>query len=255
MPKTRSLLSTLRLGFTLAEARFRIRNAGSYLGIFWYLLEPLVFFIIIILIQGNLGIKPIENYQAYVLLGLIMVNFFVNAMTGAIRSIRDNRYLVKSINLDLEALPLSVVIQFCFSHFFEFLLFIIFILYYHSFSWTIIFYPLIFIVFAIFMIGLAFIAASLGAFIEDFDNIWIVFSRVLWLATPIFYALTPGTFLYKINLFNPLYYLINIGRQIVIYDSFPGFTPILTTLVLSFATFGLGRGIFARSKKKFIEFL
>ena len=36
------------LSFSLAKANFKIRNEGSYLGIFWYLLEPLAFFIVLL---------------------------------------------------------------------------------------------------------------------------------------------------------------------------------------------------------------
>jgi ABC-type polysaccharide/polyol phosphate export permease len=83
--------ATLRLGhimclsWALALARFKLRIAGRYLGIFWYVLEPLAFFIILLSLQVNVGAGSIPHYSAYLLLGLIMTNFFIGT-TGSGKS-------------------------------------------------------------------------------------------------------------------------------------------------------------------------
>ena len=245
----------MRLAFALAEARFWLRNAGSYIGIFWYVLEPLVFFLILIFLQTNVGASSIPEYPAYLLLGLIMVNFFIGATTGAVRSMRDNNGLIQSVTVDTEAVPLSAVIQFIFSHAFELVLFIIVALLFHDLSWHIIWYPVIFSVYVVFVSGSAFILATLGVFIEDLFNIWAVASRLLWLGTPIFYSLSPGNPLYVLNRFNPLYYFITYGRDLVVYGVVPDPAGMVTLVFGSIATLAVGVILFSKNKRKFGEFL
>jgi len=50
--KISKIKKTLSLGFSLASAQFKLRNEGSYLGVLWYLLEPLSFFAILLFLAG-----------------------------------------------------------------------------------------------------------------------------------------------------------------------------------------------------------
>jgi len=73
------LKSILGLSLSLAKSYFKSRNEGSYLGIFWYLLNPLAFFVIIMLMSQVINAKPEKDYPLYLFLGLIMFNFFLNS--------------------------------------------------------------------------------------------------------------------------------------------------------------------------------
>ena len=71
------LKSILGLSLQLAKARFKLRNEGSYLGIFWYLLEPFLLFVIILGIRSAfVGGSGGEDYPLYLIIGLVMINFF-----------------------------------------------------------------------------------------------------------------------------------------------------------------------------------
>ncbi len=245
----------LRLSWALAWARFKLRIAGRYLGIFWYILEPLAFFLILLSLQINVGAASIPRYPEYLMLGLIMTNFFISTISGSIGSIRENKNMVQSISIPQEVLPLSTVIQFCFSHAIEFLFFIVIIIYYGMFSWVVLWYIPIFVVFATFVLGLSFLFATLGVFIEDLNNIWSVGSRLLWLGTPIFYALTPGTLLARANDFNPLYYFMTFARTTVVYSSVSETAFIFGVIILSVLTLIIGEAVFSKTKISFGEYL
>jgi len=64
------------LSITLAKMEFKLRNEGSYLGLFWYFLNPLFTFILLNFIFSAKFGQDIAFYSLYLLLGIIMFNFF-----------------------------------------------------------------------------------------------------------------------------------------------------------------------------------
>lgn len=51
-----------QLSFSLAQVRFKLRNEGSFVGFFWYLLEPLMSFVILLLCGHALRQSAIPLY-------------------------------------------------------------------------------------------------------------------------------------------------------------------------------------------------
>ncbi len=247
------LKSILGLSLSLAKAQFKLKNEGSYLGVFWYLLEPLALFLIILVIQGVFAVEGISYYPLYLLLGLIMFNFFSKTTNRASRIIADNSGFIKSIKISYESLVVSEVLEASFSHFFEIILFVIFMLIFKAPLAGLIFYPLIFGFVFIFVLGLSFILTTLGTYINDLDNVWRVINRLLFFATPLFYITVKNSFIYKLNLFNPIFYYISIARDIIIYNSISGLWIILGAITFSFIFLILGIIIFEKYKYKFAE--
>ena len=245
--------SVLDLALSLAIANFKLRNEGSYLGFLWYLLEPLCFFAIILLIGGVINQHPIEYYPLYLFLGLIMFNFFTNATSNALKSISSNGGLIKSMKISYESLVMSSVFQFVFSHLLEMLIFLFFTIYFGSSFLRIIFYIPIFLLFLMFVLGTSFILATIGVYVNDFSNIWSVFCRLLWFLTPIFYSMPPSSLFQKINYMNPMFHFINISREVIIYGITPKIFTLSCMVILSFLVLCLGLFIFGKFKPKFAE--
>ena len=70
------LKSTLGLSLALAKAQFKLKNEGTWLGVLWYLLAPILTFLFMLgIFHDRLG-NNIPNYPLYLLLGIILFNFF-----------------------------------------------------------------------------------------------------------------------------------------------------------------------------------
>jgi len=248
--------SILGLSLQLAKAGFKLRNEGSYLGILWYLLNPLLMFCLLFLIFSNrLGVE-IPNYPLYLLLGIIMFNFFQQATTEATKTIiHEYRLLIKSINFPRESLIGSIVLKTLFSHLFEIILFIIFLLIFKNSLIGIISYPIILLFFCFFAFGVSLILAALTVYFIDLENIWLFASRLVWLGTPIFYAIEGQTRLFYINLLNPMYYFITIARDLIIYARTPELWLISGAVGYSLLFLVIGFLIFNKLKIKFAEML
>ncbi len=254
MKKIDKLKNFLGLSLSLARAGFKLRNEGSYLGTFWYLLNPLLMFGLLLLIFSNRLGNNISNYPLYLLLGIIMFNFFKQITVESTRIIvREYDGTIKSINFPREAIVAGVVLKNIFSHLFEILLIIILLLIFKISLIGIIFYVLILVFFCFFVFGFSLILSSLTVYFVDLDNIWNFVVRLLWFGTPIFYAIEGQARLFYLNLFNPLYYFITIARDLIIYLKVPELWMILVAIGYSFLFLFLGLIIFNKLKIKFAE--
>lgn len=244
-----------RLSIALAKTEFKLRNEGSYLGIFWYLLNPLLTFgLLMAIFSQRLG-QDIPYYPLYLLLGIIIFNFFQQATFDAAKIIQDSRHAIRALNFPLEALVLGNVLKNFFSHSFEIFLFCLFMAYFNAPLWGILSYAPLLICFFLFIAGISFIISSLTVYFVDLGNIWFFLSRLLWFATPIFYGLAAPSKLLLFNFFNPMYYFITAAREAVIYSRIPDNSILCGMAAFSLLSFFGGWLIFHRLKNKFSELI
>lgn len=248
--------SIFGLSLSLAKAEFKLRNEGSYLGILWYLLNPVLMFTLLFLIFENRLGNNIPLYPLYLLLGLIVFNFFQATTIESTRSIiQEHRLLIKSINFQREFLIVAITLKNVFSHLFEIVLFFTTALFFKVSLLGIFYYLIILFLICFFTFGVSLILSSLTVYFVDMENIWIFASKIIWLATPIFYAIENQNRLFLFNLFNPLYYFITIARDLVIYATIPPIWMSLMALFYALLSFFLGLFIFRKLKKKFAELI
>lgn len=246
--------SVMGLSLQLAKAEFKLRNEGSYLGIFWYLLNPLLTFLLLLLVFADRLGNDIPQYPLYLLLGVIMFNFFQSSTIDSMVSvIKEYRWVVKSINFPKESLVAAILLKNLFSHCFEILFFIIFLLIFKSPLACILYYLPVLAVFCLFIFGISLLLASLTVYFVDLENIWAFAVRLVWLGTPIFYSIAGQAKLYYVNLFNPMYYFITVARDLVIYAKMPDALMILGTVFYTLLSLSSGLLVFNALKNKFAE--
>lgn len=243
------------LTLVLAKADFKLKNEGSYLGILWYLLNPLLIFVLLFFIFTDRLGSEILYYPAYLLLGIIMFNFFQQTTIESAQIINKSGHLIKSINFPTSVLISSIILKNIFSHFFEFVVFIIFLATFNISIIGVIFYPFILLLFFMFVFGFSLILSSMTVYFTDLENIWLFIIRLLWFATPIFYTIAGQGKLFILNLFNPIYYYITIARDVVIYTTMPSIWIVVGAISWSIIFFILGLLIFSKLNKKIAELI
>jgi len=245
----------IKISFSLALANFRLHIEGSYLGIFWYLLSPLALFVVILFIKNSaFSNHEITNYPIYLIIGITGLHFFQQVISRSINIISSQASYIKSMSgIKPLILVLASVFQSTFSHLFEFLMVVGFLIYFKISLLGLLLYPLLLFFFVLLLLGIALIFSTIGVYIRDLDNIWLVFSQLLLLVTPIFYIAKSDSLIYKFNLFNPLFYFLEIFRGLTIYENFPPFWMIGVFVFISSTIFIIGWLIFNRYSKKFAE--
>jgi ABC-2 type transport system permease protein len=87
----------LRILAELVKSEFKLRYQNSFLGYFWTLIKPLLLFGVIYLVFSVFMQSPIPNYPVYLLLGIILWNFFAEATLIGMNSLMAKRDLITKI--------------------------------------------------------------------------------------------------------------------------------------------------------------
>ena len=242
---------------------FKVRYQGSVLGYFWSLLKPLFLFAILYVVFTYiipLG-KDVEHYPVYLLLGIVLWNFFNETTTiGAssvvargdlIRKISIPRYLVV-IASSLSALinlSLSLIVVFIFALLNGIT---------PSWSWFLII-PLI-IELYVFALGIAFYLSAVFVKFRDVTYIWEIILQAGFYASAIIFplALVPEIY-HKWFFMNPIVQIIQDARYVIATDtaitiwttinSWAVLTPFVIVLVCAV----IGGLYFRRHSKYFAE--
>ena len=254
--KIEKLTKIINLSTQLAISDFKLKNEGSFFGLLWYVFNPILLFTLLYFVfRNNLG-NDIHYYSLYLLLGILMYNFFQSVTSESTRTIiSENNHLIKSINFPRESLIIAIVLKNIFSHIIEIFLFGILLIYFGLNFLNLFFYILILFLFCLFLIGISLILSSLTVYFTDLDNVWNFLTRLLLFVTPIFYVIENNQTLLYVNYLNPLYYYIEIARDVIIYNRFPETNMIIGSLCFSLIFFAIGQIIFRKYNKKIAELI
>ena len=253
-----------KLVFSLAKNDFKTKYAGSYLGIVWAFVQPIVT-ILVYWFVFSVGLKAgnASNYPfvLYLISGIVPWFFFQDALNGGTNALLEYNYLVKKVVFKISILPMVKVISALFVHGF-FVAFALIISSCYGYTPTLHTLQLIYYSFCTFMLALAlsYATSAVVIFFRDLTQIINIFLQVgVWL-TPIMWdlAMLEGhPLLMKLFKFNPMYYIVSGYR-----DSMLGRTWLTApwewgiyfwgvTIVL----FALGTLIFKRLKPHFADVL
>jgi ABC-2 type transport system permease protein len=106
--KTTHFLELLA-GMTKRELVARYKN--TLFGFLWVVINPLMQMLVIGFIFRFFIKEPIENYYLYLLVGLLVWNFFSLSLSKATPSIVNERNLIKKAKFPREVIPLSIILS------------------------------------------------------------------------------------------------------------------------------------------------
>jgi ABC-type polysaccharide/polyol phosphate export permease len=116
--------------------------------------------------------------------------------------------------------------------------------------------PVIVVLQVIFILGLTYIMAVLGTFLPDLAEVMRPVIRGTFFVTPILWPAgrLPEN-LSWIEDYNPLAYLVNAYRDLVLQGTLPGGLATLYFTLFSVALFVVGFALFVRLKPRFVDHL
>ncbi|MDG6256469.1 MAG: ABC transporter permease [Methanomicrobiaceae archaeon] len=240
---------------TLAWGEFKHRYKNSVLGYLWSLLEPLLLLIVLYVVFSNLMRVQVEYYQLFLLMGIILWNFFARATSMGLNAILGKPSMVQKIYFPREILVFSSGITALLMSIFESLVFIVFMAYFRvPLSPTLVYVPLIIAILFVLAVGVSLALAALNVFFRDVQFIWAVVLQAGFFATPILYPITIFEgLLQEILLLNPLAHILTAARDTIIYATPASSTGLAYAAVVSFVVLGLGYAIFYRFEPRFSE--
>ncbi|HAC61699.1 MAG TPA: teichoic acid ABC transporter permease [Lachnospiraceae bacterium] len=128
------LITERKLIVTLAKNDFRKKFAGSYMGILWALVQPVVT-VLMYWFVFQVGLRQTQSYGGvpfilWMLAGLVPWFYFNDALTGGTSSLVEYSYLVKKVVFRIEILPIVKACSALYVHvFFVVLTYVLYCLY------------------------------------------------------------------------------------------------------------------------------
>lgn len=260
----------------LVKTDFLLRYQGSFLGIAWSVLKPLMLFCVmyVVFVKFLRFSDGTETFPLVLLLGISLWNFFTEATTLGLCSMTTRGDLLRKINfpkyiivisatinaLICLAINLGVVVVAC-------------ILSGVQFTANVLWLPLNLAQLYALALAVALLLSTLNVYFRDAQHIWEVFLQGLFYATPIIYPLSmvgdklasvaPGVGLLveKLMLLNPAAQVIqDIRHNLIapmttdtIWTLSDNFVFQLIPVVLTFVLLGFGIHVFKKYSPKFAE--
>jgi ABC-2 type transport system permease protein len=260
------------LTFTLARTEFKLRFYGSVLGYLWTLVRPILFFGVLWVFftqigHVNDGTKPGEKFYGAQLLGsIVLIGFFAEATTGAVRSVVERENLVRKIHFPRLVIPLSIVLLSLFNLGLNLIVVAIFALssgVQPMLSWLEL--PLIVGALVVFSTGMAMLLAALYVKFRDIQPIWEVVNQILFYASPVIISIQTVTAkvsntVLHVYMLNPLAVILQQFRHAIVTHATPSsgevlgsWTALFGALAIVVVIFAVGFLVFNRAAARIAE--
>jgi len=244
----------------LAKRDYKQQNQGSYLGLVWNYLQPLLFIAVMYSIF-TLGFRSGEAedmpFSIYLVSGMVCWLYFSSNLSSITGVIRSYSFLVKKVDFRLSILPIVKILGSILPH-----LFLVFVALslatYQGLSpgWHTLQFIYYYLCMVALLLGLGWLTSSTSIFVKDVGNIVAVITQFGFWLTPIFWQIEnmPERIQWILKL-NPAYYLVTGYRDAVTGDTYFWQRPQETALfwLVTLTLLIIGITVFKKLKPHFAE--
>ena len=238
----------------LVARDFKAKYKRSVLGVLWSFLNPLLTMTVQYIVFSTVFRNDIQNFPAYLLIGVVFFNFFSESCGMGLLSIIGNAPLITKVYIPKYIFPVARVL----SSFINFLLALlplsaVLLLTGQRVTRAFFLLPFSLVCLLLFCMGMALLLSAMMVFFRDVQFLWNVINMLWMYATPIFYPETiiPAQFvtLYKMN---PLYHFIRFTRLILLDGVSPEPRAYLFCLIAAVLPLLLGLVVFRKTQDRFV---
>lgn len=240
--------------FHFGWTNIKIRFKGTYLGLLWTALEPLMYFVVLYLVFTSIRVSIKEDFAIYLITGIMIYHTFLRGTIGGLISLKTNQPILSSHNIRREFFPVSATISTAILLFVEVAVFFGLMLFFNFIPGiTIVLLPVVLFLLLVLILGLSYILSITFIYIRDIQPLWIVFTQLLFFLSPIFWYLKDvDGFILEIQKINPVGQLIELGHKIV-FGELPSIDEWLYTAAIVFGILFVGYALFQRFEKNVVE--
>ncbi len=255
----------------LVKKSVKLQYRNSVLGMFWTFLQPLLTMIVLSIVFSNLfgrDSSKVVNYPVYLLCGRLLHDFFANSTKRGMRAIRSNASIIKKVYVPKYIYPLSSVLSTFVTFLISLIVLAVVIIFFNvvrsnpiAISWQIIFAVVPIIVLFFMSLGVGMILCTLDVFFKDVENLYDVFTLLLFYMTPIVYTVDKlgfesGSWQETLLKINPMYGIIDMFRAAVLHSTeFAAYFDINSlwyTMGFAAAMLVIGFALFYKCQDRFI---
>ncbi|WP_339213235.1 ABC transporter permease [Ornithinibacillus sp. FSL M8-0202] len=221
----------------LVKSGLKAEHRNSYLGYFWWLLDPLLnvlvyYFLVVIILQ-----RSEENYPVFLVIGLVVWRLISSSINSSAKSILRYSSIINQVYIPKVIFPIAFVLSQLFNFLFGLGVAAVFLILYGIIpGWEIIFLPVIIMITMVFLLALGFFLGYINVFVRDIDNILTYVIRIFFYASPIIWVggRLPDKYSWAVE-YNPIAIIVESYRDILMYNSSPNWIGLGVILILSVA--------------------
>lgn len=231
--------------------------ANSYLNWVWWILQPICFTFIYALVFGMVFNTKEEYFIPFIVIGVTMWDFFNNNMKNCVNIIRTNKSIVSKVYLPKYILIYVRLGVNGFKMLISFAIAVIaMIIMGVPVSWRLVFVIPILIILVLFNFALGCFLMHFGVYVADLKNIVEIILKVVFYATGIFYSVSrriPAPWGGLLTYCNPMAYLIDAMRDVMLYKTLPNLWMMLIWFVVSFGLSVLGVFLVYKNENSYVK--
>jgi len=219
----------------LVKSGLKAEHRNSYLGYFWWLLDPLLsiavyyFLVVIILDRGG------PDYPVFLVIGLIVWRWISSSINASAKSVLRYSSIINQVALPKMIFPVSFALSQLVNFLFGLVVISIFLAIFGVMpTWHIVYLPLIIIITLLFLLAIGSVLGYITVFVRDIDNLLTHIIRVFFYASPIIWegGRLPPEYGWAVAI-NPIAILVNSYRDILMYHQKPDFIGLSVIAVVS----------------------
>lgn len=235
----------------------KLRYKGSYLGLVWAVLEPLLMFSVLYLVFTHIRDNVHESFPIYLISGLIFYQVFSKSTLGGLMSLKQNHGILESLNIRREIFPVinagtagillvtNIGVLFTLMAIFNFIP-----------PWTIIFLPIVLVLFLLLVLGVCYLLSIVYLYVRDIQPFWTIIAYALLFASPTFWYVSEAKgFLLIIQQMNPLGQIMEFAHKVVVFGEIPSINEWAYTTTIILGIFFFGYFLFDKFQRKTVELL
>jgi lipopolysaccharide transport system permease protein len=204
------------------------RYRGSFLGLLWAFLNPLLMLCIYTFVFGivfksrwHTGAESSMEYAVLMFSGVMLHGLLSECITRAPMLIVGNANFVKKVVFPLEALPWVHMGAALFHLLIAAVIFLLAIVVWQGHvPWSALWMPVILLPFALLTVGLVWMVSALGVYLRDIGQLMGMVSSLLMFLAPIFYPLHAAPeAIAKFLYLNPITFVVEQVRNASVLDT------------------------------------
>jgi len=241
----------------LVARDFKTKYKRSVLGYLWSFLNPLLTMTVQYIVFSTIFRSGISNFPVYLLSGIILFNFFTDAVGQGLTSIVGNASLITKVYVPKYIYPVTRVVSCSINMLISVIpLLIVTLLTGAKITPAVLLLPFALACLLVFCIGMSLFLSTTEVFFRDTQYLWGIVSLVWMYATPLFYPenIIPAKFRF-IQTLNPMYHYVRFVRTILINGCSPEPKAYLLCAASAILMCVFGAIVFKKNQDKFILYV
>jgi len=238
----------------LISQQLILRYRRTILGYLWTLINPLLMMSIMAAVFSVLFNADLKTFTIFLFAGMIPWNFFSSVVTQSSTSLINNEGLIKKIYLPKIIFPLSLASALLIDSMLSFLVLLVMIVAIGgSVSWVLMFIPVAYTMLFFFSVGISLMISVATVFFRDLQHIIVIAMQGLFFLTPILYKrdALAGLVAGLVGL-NPVLPFIELFRYPLYLAVLPSSSVVISAILISLSTMGIGLFVFLRCEKRIV---